>query len=304
VSAVGGAAAAGLLGALVAVGELVSRYRDDPARAILSLSATLYVGVNAAGAVAAFALISTFGWRFGASSESLPVTQVLVAGFGSAALFRTSLFNVTAGDQVIGIGPSAVLNVLLSAADRAVDRKRARIRSETTTASMDGFSFEMGADALVAYCFAAMQNASADEVKDIEDKIVALRAKPNDHMPDQVKSYGLGLSLVTVVGDKVLHEAVQRLKGSLSRMSSESAVNEQGEQRERGGPKTAAREQQVLDILRENGPLEEKELQKQAQLTIIQYGDLIGDLQRRRLVELDKSSGQDLVQLAGASGEG
>jgi hypothetical protein len=61
----------GPLGALVGVGELVSRYRDAPARALASLPAVLYVGLNVVAAVTALALSQLFGWNFGASGAAV-----------------------------------------------------------------------------------------------------------------------------------------------------------------------------------------------------------------------------------------
>ena len=116
-----------LLGAGVAVGELVTRYRDAPSSTLRSGPALLYTALNAAASLAALALVHVFGWQFGVSSsnpEAVRWTQVLVAGFGAMALFRSSLFIVKVGGQDLGIGPGGVLQSLLAAADRGVDRWR------------------------------------------------------------------------------------------------------------------------------------------------------------------------------------
>ena len=44
-------------GALVGIGELVSRYRDAPGRALIAGSAALYVAINALAAAGALGLI-------------------------------------------------------------------------------------------------------------------------------------------------------------------------------------------------------------------------------------------------------
>lgn len=202
------------LGSLVAVAELIARYRDDPAGALISLPAVLYVLVNAVAAIGALYLILEFGWTFGANTETVTLTQVLTAGFGSAALFRSSLFNVTAGDQVIGIGPSAVLNVILAAADRAVDRQRALTRSELAAEIMADFSFARSADALAHAVSATMQNITAEEAKVIEQVISALRDPKRDSLPDPVKAYVFGMCLLTVTGPQVLRAAARHVVGA------------------------------------------------------------------------------------------
>ncbi|PZF79621.1 hypothetical protein [Jiangella anatolica] len=268
------------LGALVAIAELVSRYRDDPLRAVWSLPAAAYVTVNAAASAAAFALIRAFDWTFGSSGTQTLVTQVLVAGFGSAALFRSSLFNITAGDQVVGVGPSAVLNVILSAADRAVDRQRAGFRAQNTTLSMAGVSFERSADALAIFCFGAMQNASSEEVKAIDDRISILRDQKYGHLPDQVKSYVLGLALATVVGDKVLHEAATHIK----------AVTPEPPPADTPGSR-------IVEALL-GGPLPTTELQVRAGVDIASFGSAMQELVGARVVTIRGSGETEQAELA------
>ena len=162
-----------MIGALVGVAELVSRYRDAPSRALHNWAAALYVGLNATAAVAALALIRAFDWKFGASDTgAVEWTRALVAGFGAMALFRSALFIVRAGDQDVGIGPSGLLQVVLSAADRAVDRGRAGARALEVTDTMAGVSFDRAAEALPAYCLALMQNATEDEKVALGNQVI------------------------------------------------------------------------------------------------------------------------------------
>src|SRR5262245_39565395 len=101
----------GLLGALVGAGELISVFRDAPTRALLTKPAIFYVLVNVVAAVAALFLTRVFGWSAGAGAttdDALRVTQVLVAGIGAMALFRSSL-TIRAGEKDVSISPSVVL---------------------------------------------------------------------------------------------------------------------------------------------------------------------------------------------------
>ena len=100
-----------VFGALVGTGELANRYRDAPLQSLRSLPAILYIVLNVAASVGALALIHTFGWTFGVSGEAsagaVRWTQVMAAGFGAMALFRTALFTVRAGAGISGSDPSA-----------------------------------------------------------------------------------------------------------------------------------------------------------------------------------------------------
>lgn len=203
-----------LLGAVVAMGELVSRYKDAPAKAFGSQPGIVYLAVNGLGSLAALSLIRSFGVDFGGlQGGALRATEILTAGIGSIAFFRTSLFNVTLRDATIGIGPNILLVIILTALDRGVDRKRAQGRSEAVASIMDGFNFSTGANTLQKYCLSGlMQNATDDDIKAISDVRVDLQDELNDDIPAQVKAYILGLNLMNIVGDEVLREAVSRVK--------------------------------------------------------------------------------------------
>jgi hypothetical protein len=202
--------AVALIGALVGLGELVARYRDAPGTALRNGAAALYVGINAAAALAALGLIHAFDWTFGAETpDALQWTRVLVAGFGAMAIFRSSLFIVRAGEQDVGVGPSGFLQVVLNAADRAVDRGRAGARAGEVSRAMDGVAFSKAAEALPSYCLALMQNASEEEKVALAHQVTLLR---DAHMEDRAKSLALGLALMNVVGRGVLEAAVLTLR--------------------------------------------------------------------------------------------
>ena len=202
-----------LLGALVGIGELVSRYRDAPDRALRTVPAVFYIGVNIAASVAALYLVRVFGWSFGVDGTKNPAvlewTQVLVAGFGAMALFRSSLFTVRAGDRDIAVGPSSFLQVILSAADRAVDRLRAQARTATVTEIMKGVSYAKAKTALPTYCLALMQNLAEEDQQKLGSALKSLDSFQG--IDDHLKILILGLTLMNVVGPDVLTAAVRSL---------------------------------------------------------------------------------------------
>ena len=205
-----------LIGAAVAAGELTTRYRDAPLRALRSRPALTYIAFNVLATVFALALIRVFGVRFGLEPGSkLRWTQVLIAGFGAMTFFRTSFLVTRIGEQDVGIGPSALLQAGLSVADRGVDRRRARARAEAVRKAMAGVGFEDVYDALPAYCFALMQGVSREEQQDFADRVVApLKAST---MADSAKAFALGLALMNVVGEEVLVAAVETFKRTSAR---------------------------------------------------------------------------------------
>lgn len=200
-----------LLGGGVGLAELVSRYRDAPLRAIKTLPALLYIGINAAAAAIALLLIQTFGWTFGVETTSgvqVIVMQVLVAGTSAMILFRSSLFTVNIGDQAVGIGPSSFLQILLTAADRGVDRLRAESRALDVVKIMNDVPFDKAKVALPVFSLELMQNLSVEEQQALGEELKALSEAP---VEDNIKSLILGLKMVSVVGIDVLEAAIDAL---------------------------------------------------------------------------------------------
>jgi hypothetical protein len=211
-----------LIGALVGTGEIVSRYRDAPERALWTMSALLYILINAAASCVALYVIWRFKVAVTADSLRTIITQTLMAGFGAMAFFRTSLFIVRVGDQDVAIGPVAFLQVVLSATDRAVDRVRAEARAVSVTDCMEGVSFDRAWTALPSFCFALMQNVPSDEQQGVGDAVTALKGSAIDN---ETKVKNLGLLLLNVVGTKVLLTAVNELAQQIRKTVEIAIVN-------------------------------------------------------------------------------
>jgi len=204
--------AVALLGALVGAAELTSRYRDAPQNALHTIPGAVYVVLNLAASTLALALIRGFGWTFGATGDSLRWTQVLVAGAGAMALFRTSLFTVRAGDRDIAVGPGSFLQIFREAADRAVDRLRARARGLLVRKLMAGIDYKKAYEGLIPYCLALMQNVPDEEQQKM---LQAVKLLNNEPIVDSVKVRILGLHLMNVVGPNVLEAAVEALRDEM-----------------------------------------------------------------------------------------
>jgi len=202
------------LGILVSAAELISRYRDAPRAALYSRPAVVYLAINAAASGVALMLARLFQVKFGASSaEAIRWTQVLAAGIGAMAFFRTSLFKVRAGDKDIDVGPASFLQIFRDAADREVDRLRANSRGLRVGKLMDGIDYKKASEGLVPYCLALMQNVPEEEQQKM---LKAVQLLTNDTtIEDGIKARILGLHLLNVVGADVLTAAVEALRTEL-----------------------------------------------------------------------------------------
>jgi len=202
---------AGGIGALVGLVELVSRYQDDPVKALKSVPAVSYVLINAAASVVALLAIEVFDWNFGVSDSNANAAawvRVLVAGFGAMGLFRSSLFTVRAGNEDVPIGPGGLLTLLLKTVDSEVDRSRARDRAKESARIMKGVSFEKAHVALPTFALGLMQQVPAEAQERLSQDIIQL---VGTELSDNAKALNLGLLLINHVGERVLTDAVAAL---------------------------------------------------------------------------------------------
>jgi hypothetical protein len=206
-----------VFGALVGLAELVSRYRDEPVRAVNNWPSYIYVAINSLISMGALTLIQANWWQGPpkeAPGSSTRLMQVLLAGFGAMAFLRTSIFTLRIANQDIGIGPSAVVQALLRAVDSAVDRLRALDRDQAVTTTMAQVSFEKAYQLLPAHCLALMQNLPQEDQVALGRQVEAISRM---NISDSMKARLLGLALLNVVGEEVLFTAVSSLIAEIQR---------------------------------------------------------------------------------------
>ncbi|HEY2587015.1 MAG TPA: hypothetical protein VGI81_14815 [Tepidisphaeraceae bacterium] len=207
---------AAVLGGLFGLGELVSRYRDEPGRAATVLPSYVYISINAAVAVGSLALMRAFGWKVSVganeSSEASRLAEVLLAGLGAMAFLRTSLFTARIGNQDVGIGPSVLVQSLLKATDAAVDRRRGVARDIAIRRVMSEVSFEKAYQLLPSYCLALMQNLATEDQAALGSQIEGI-VRMNS--TDSAKARLLGLALMNAVGEEILMAAVESLAAEI-----------------------------------------------------------------------------------------
>jgi hypothetical protein len=204
------------VGALLGLCELLSRYRDEPIRAIVNVSAGAYIVINAAAGLLALLLLNVWKVDFGLTADDavkLRVMLILAAGLGAMAFFRSSFFTFRIGDKDVPLGLGLIMQVLLDVTDRAVDRGRATPRAVAVTEIMKGIDFSKANLALPSYCFALMQNVSKDEQSAIGQQVTALATS---NMSNPIRAYLLGLILLNVVGETVLRAAIDTLRPEIT----------------------------------------------------------------------------------------
>lgn len=199
--------------AFVAYAELVSRYHDSPVGLISAPPTPYYLLINIAAGIAALLIVYKLGVVAGTRAPRL--YAILLAGFGAISFFRTSLFMVRIGDTDVGVGPSALLQSLLGAADRMIDRDQAQSRATDVSDIMRNIDFAKANQSLPSLCFVLVENITPADQVGLREQISRLAAD-RDISPEQ-KSVILGVYLLRQVGADVLALAVEALGPEIRR---------------------------------------------------------------------------------------
>jgi hypothetical protein len=206
-----------LIGAATGTTEIVAKYRDEPSRALTTKPAILYIVINALASVIALALIQQLDWTFSIGEERTDLTeltQLLVAGFGAMILLRAAVFTVRAPGKEDMIGPVNVLQTILDACDRAVDRKRAAARAESVTKLMKDIDFVRASVELPLVAIALLQNLSQDDETRLKESIKVLNSQ-RGNASNEGLCLSLGLLLLGVLGEDALKAAVATVRSRI-----------------------------------------------------------------------------------------
>jgi len=192
-----------VFGLLVGATELIQRYREEPLSALRTPSAITYLLVNALASILAYYLID----KLFAAAIPDPVARVITAGVGGMAFLRSAVLKARVGEQDIAVGPAAMIDALLFAADRDADRRMALDRIEFATPLMQSISFELAYVPMKSLALGSMQNLSAPEVELITQRLD--RLADSGDIPEDDKAVLLALALSVFVGRSVV-EAIVR----------------------------------------------------------------------------------------------
>jgi hypothetical protein len=162
----------------------------------------IYTVLNGAFSVVAVFIILRFSTRFAGIVENGTLLAV-TAGFGATVVMRTRLAVIKGPDgKETSIGPDFVINILMQAVDKNVDRHRAARRQAIVIDHLAGVralgSFTSAAGYLLA-ALNAFQNLD-DGVKGQLSEV--FKAYDKRTIPDDIKYLALGFAFLTIVGER------------------------------------------------------------------------------------------------------
>lgn len=225
----GWAALAAFFGATVGASELISRYRDEPSRALATVPGATYVSVNALVSGLTYGLLTRYASGLFPGLANDPLMTSIVAGFGAMAILRSKFFTLrTASGESISVGPDAAISAFLDAADRGVDRTRASRRMTLVFQQASKVKRPVEGPDFLEISIAALQNLSDEDKSRFVKRIDAV--KQTRYAP-QMKLQALCYELLTLIGERNFFDLMNNLEkyiAGLPEPSSDSPAPAEG----------------------------------------------------------------------------
>lgn len=194
-----------VLAAATAFVELLSRYRDEPFRAVFGSPFSLaHVAVNAAGGLLAYGVLT------GATphaDDGVRLRSAFTAGLGAAVVLRARAFSARVDGADIAVGPGFVVDQLLTILDRQIDRRRALERTRLVRRRLDGVDFAWAAQHAETIVGESLQNLRKEEWSRFLEELGRIQARS---APPQEKAYALGFLILDFAGEAMLHALFEK----------------------------------------------------------------------------------------------
>ena len=213
----------GMLGASVGTSELVSRYRDEPTQALRSAPALTYLALNALVSVCVYGLLTRYARTLLPALVNDPLMRSITAGFGAMAVLRSKFFTLrTEKGEDIGVGPDAAISAFLSAADRGVDRTRAKRRLDLVFKSASRVPDYSYVKDFVKVSLLSFQNLNESEKQNINNKIDEIYNEHNKNYPsDELKLQAMCYAVLIIVGEYNFNRLINNLIDFIKRREQE-----------------------------------------------------------------------------------
>jgi hypothetical protein len=212
-----------VLGASAGASEIVSRYRDEPLRAVGKPWGITYLLLNGIVSLGAYGLLIRYPKQLPASIEGDHLMMAFTAGFGAMAVLRSKFFIFRADDgKEYPIGPSIVTETFLRLLDRNIDRQRATERQDVVFERMkDIRGFDDAADYLQA-AILSFQNLTDKEKSDISDVIKQCKAQTG--WPESLRAIAVGYPFLTIAGQRNFGQLIDKLKRYLDQLHQSASL--------------------------------------------------------------------------------
>lgn len=164
-------ACAFLIGALVGLAELLSRYPWSVRKIGTFAAGITYLAINGVVSFAAYCLAIDWELGFGLEGRS-EIWRVLLVGVMAMAVLRSAFANIRVGDKDVSAGFSLILEVFLKRAERSLDQEIARVYLQDVGKLVEGLTYSGSRTYLVAVTEGVLRSVSQQEL-DLLREVVA-----------------------------------------------------------------------------------------------------------------------------------
>lgn len=201
-----------LLGMITAFAEIISKFDDEPMKALKTFPALSYHVLNGVIAVFALYLLSLIAGK-SADFTSVPAIDQLkyamTAGFGAMLIMRSKLFNIKVGDDNVSFGPEQIINIVFRFMESAIGRTRACERRLFIEQKLKDIDFTKVYDHSVMTLKRALRLTTDDkylmDLQEVKENLDALAQSAGN--PDiQLRSYELGYIVYDRMGEVFVSE--------------------------------------------------------------------------------------------------
>lgn len=195
--------------ALTGIVETLSRYRDEPFKALgTSLFGWFYVILNGALGLAAYYILLQQAPPGEVVDDVDFIKYALAAGFGAAVVIRSRVFTTKVGSHEVAIGPGYIVDQLLLILDRQIDRKRALERTQLVRTRMQDVDFQRVAGYVSTMILGSRQSMSLQDQEDMANQLKQIRDQPTGELE---KAFALGFLILDFMGEEFLDEIFQQI---------------------------------------------------------------------------------------------
>lgn len=197
-----------LLGMVTAFAEIISKFRDEPIKALRMPHALLYHLLN--GAIAAFALkvMIVFSDAEILANGQQQLKAVVIAGLGSMLIMRSKLFNIKVAGEDVSFGPEQIINIYFRFMEAAIDRLRAQDRIEFVKSKLGNINPVKVFDYAVTMLLAS-QALDEKARKELIDGVKDLKDGELKELSPKLRSYRLGFLLLDNMGENFVTKAFE-----------------------------------------------------------------------------------------------
>ena len=195
-----------LLGMVTAFAEIISKFRDEPIKALRMPHALIYHLMN--GAIAAFALkvLIVFSGPDVIANGQQQLKAVVVSGLGSMLIMRSKLFNIKVAGEDVSFGPEQIINIYFRFMEAAIDRLRAKDRIEFVKSKLGNINPVKVFDYAVTMLLAS-QALDEKARKECIEGVKALKDGEFKDLSPKLRSYRLGFLLLDNMGENFVTTA-------------------------------------------------------------------------------------------------